>query len=84
MKLLSVLVELICWLQIFICPVAIFGIVAIAAYNKLPGNAGMALAAASGAAGLALGVYFAERVRRRIGCSRFMSSLISRDNSDKA
>jgi len=73
MKLLEALTEFFSWLQIFLCPTILLGIAGIILYHNIDGNAGVVCFTASLAAGIALGIYFAERIRRTIGCTTFMS-----------
>ncbi len=83
MKFINFITEAFYWLQIFLSPTLIGGLIAFIVYHKIPGTAGMVLTVAIGFCGAGLGVYFAERIRRKTGCAIFMSSLIATDNSDK-
>ena len=82
MKFISFFVELIYWIQIFLCPTLLIGAIGLACYGYLKGPTGSLLFFAFIALGIGTGIYFAERVRRRIGCSTFMSRVMGRSSSD--
>jgi hypothetical protein len=71
------IVELIFWVQIFLCPTAILGGAGFFIYIKYPNQGGIALFVLLSVLGAGLGIYFAERIRRNVGCSVFMSGMFS-------
>ena len=83
-KIFFALVEIVCWIQIFLCPVLIFGITGFIGYANLSG--GLAYASLIGGiiTGTILGIYFAERVRRTIGCSTFLFKVSSSADIDNS
>lgn len=71
--------KVIYWLQIFIAPVLIFGIISLFTYSN---NKILALALLF--VGIALGIFFAELVRRKYGLDKFFARLYNneQDNSN--
>lgn len=68
-------IEGIFWLQIFLCPMLVGGIIAFLIYNSNP--ALLVLSIFFLALGFILGIVIAERIRRKHGCSRYLSRIIS-------
>jgi len=73
MKFLETLVELFNWCLIFISPVLIFGFTGFVIYYNFNGNTGIISFIGLSAFGIVLGIYFAEKIRRSVGCSNFMT-----------
>jgi len=72
MRLIEVIVEVLFWLAIFISPTIIgliSGLIVFLATNNI------ALTAIPVLIGLLLGILLAERIRRKYGCSNFISRL---------
>ena len=65
-------IELICWIQIFLSPSVIIGFIGFACYKNVAGNSGVLLFVVLLAAGIGIGIYFAEKTRRTVGCSTLM------------
>jgi hypothetical protein len=65
------LVELIYWLQIFLSPFILLNFLGI--YIYLSNKKLLWLSILVGILGCVLGLYFAERIRKRIGTSSFMA-----------
>lgn len=74
-KILSFFIESISWLQLFISPVLIGGLIALFIYigNQHLGWLSVTILVIS----FIIGVVFAERVRRKHGSSRFASKILS-------
>lgn len=72
-KLIRVVVEIIFWIAIFLSPFLIFGIIAFILFL----NDYKILAIISTLSGLAVGIYFAESIRRKYGCSAYMGRLLA-------
>ncbi len=83
MKFISFFVEMIYWIQIFLCPTIFIGAIGLACYGSMKNPTGMFLFFVFIVLGIGTGIYFAERVRRRIGCSTFMSRVMGRSTSDE-
>ncbi len=83
MKFISFFVEMIYWIQIFLCPTILIGLVGLASYGYMKNTTGMLLFFVFIVLGIGTGIYFAERVRRRIGCSTFMSRVMGRSTADE-
>lgn len=66
------LIEAIFWLAIFLSPVIIIGSVAAIVFLNDFKIAGVAI----GFFAVALGIFFAERVRKKYGCSTFIGRLL--------
>jgi hypothetical protein len=73
-KILSAIIESLFWLQIFMSPVLIGGIIALFIYAN--NRQLLWLTITIGAVSVILGVLFAERVRRKHGSSRFASRIL--------
>jgi hypothetical protein len=74
-RLFDTLVELVFWLQIFIAPVGIGGIVSVVIYasNKNLLWLSMVIFLCS----IVIGVIYAERVRKKHGASRYASKILA-------
>ena len=73
MKFPEYLAELFFWLQIFICPVLILGFAGYLIYYNYKGAAGIGSFFSCTVLGVVLGVFFAEKIRRTVGCAKFMT-----------
>ena len=69
--------EAIYWLQIFLCPTAIMGGIGFLIHLSYNTDWSLILLIVLASVGALLGIFFAERVRRRIGCSAFMGRILS-------
>ena len=78
MKVFNFIVQGFRWLQIFIAPVIICGIIALLTYENNKTIAIMALVA-----GIIGGIVMAELVRRKYGISNFFSRLYSNEADKK-
>jgi len=78
MKVFNFFVQVFRWLQIFIAPVFIFGIIALFAYenNKI-------IAVILLVTGILGGIGMAEFIRRKYGLSNFFSRLYSNETHNK-
>ena len=74
-KILSFIVELVFWLQIFITPVAIGGVVALFIYVRNERLLWLSMIIA--AIAVVIGIVYAERVRRKHGTSRYVSKILA-------
>jgi ABC-type bacteriocin/lantibiotic exporter with double-glycine peptidase domain len=74
-KIFQVIIEAIFWLGIFLSPLLISLIFAAILYFSNASLLWLSIAIAT--LGLFAGVLFAERIRRKYGCTRFMSRIIS-------
>lgn len=72
-KLISILIEAVYWLMLFLCPVIVLGIAAFVVYLKYNNTA---VAIIIGTIGTILGIWFAERIRRKYGTSNFYGRLL--------
>ena len=75
MKLLAKLTSFFAWLQIAAAPVLLGGLLALGLLCGIPSPTGLLLAVLVGGAGLGLGIWWAERVRRQAGTVAFMARL---------
>ncbi len=80
MKVLAFLAELFYWFNIFLCPVLIMGTAAYIVYKNYPSNPGFILSVTIASLGVITGIYFAERIRRTIGCATFMTRITGGEN----
>lgn len=71
--LLSILIEVIFWILLFLCPFLIFGIISSIIYFKFDN---MILAVIIGNIGILSGIIFAEKIRRKYGTSNFFGRLL--------
>jgi uncharacterized membrane protein YfcA len=74
-RILAFFIESIFWLQIFLCPVIIsagIGFLIISNWQDL-----LPLAAFILLIGIVAGILIAERIRKKYGCSRYLSRIIS-------
>jgi len=84
MKFLENFVELIYWCMICISPTLLLGFAGLALYHHYEGNnTGMTLLVLLSLTGLGFGIYFAERVRRTVGCANFMTRTSWADQNKK-
>lgn len=74
-KLFSFIVETLNWLLIFLSPFLISGIIAVSIYIKDQKLLWLSISIVI--AGIVLGVIFAEKIRRKYGCTTFMARIIS-------
>jgi len=73
-KILSFFIESVFWIQIFIAPVGIGGLIALFIYI---GNQKLLwLSITIAVASIVIGVIYAERVRRKHGTSRYASKIL--------
>ena len=82
MKFLESLVEGFYWLLIFISPTVILGFAGFVAWYNFKGTIGIISFIALALAGIGLGIYFAERIRKTVGCSMFLSRNNWSDNKN--
>jgi hypothetical protein len=84
-RLFQFIVETLCWLNIFIVIPLILDLGTFVLYHNMPSRWTYVLFISSSVLGLVLGILWAEKVRKTIGCSVFMSSIFSSssDNSEK-
>ena len=73
MKFLETLVELVYWFLIFLSPTLILGFAGFVVYYNYKGDLGFIAFIGLSASGIILGVYFAERIRKTVGCAMFMT-----------
>lgn len=74
-RIIHFLVEAVFWFQLFFSHLILGGIIAFIVYNN---NAAHELPAIFILlSGFILGIVFAERIRRRWGCSRYLSRMLS-------
>ena len=81
MKFLECLVELLNWCIIFICPVIIFGVTGFVLYHNLQRGIGQLFFVPLSCIGIAIGIYFAERIRKTVGCTNFITKKTPWNNS---
>ena len=74
-KIFHGIIEIIFWVAIFSSPLLIGIAIAFVIYISSPKLEWLSIIIVS--LGFVLGIVFAERVRRKYGCTRFMSRLIS-------
>jgi uncharacterized membrane protein YfcA len=74
-KLFHGIIELIFWVAIFSSPLLIGSAIAFILYLNMPKLEWLSIVIAS--IGALIGILFAERVRRKYGCTRYMSRLIA-------
>lgn len=73
MKVLDSITEIIDWLKIFISPFLIFGFIGFVLYKNIDSGIGLGLFVLFVIIGLALGIYFAERIRKKVGTTTFIT-----------
>ena len=61
--------EVVAWFNIFLFPAALFALVGYVVYANNKTGLGISALIFLSLAGVCLGVYLAERVRKRVGCS---------------
>jgi hypothetical protein len=74
-RVLELAIEFIYWVAIFISPLLFFGFVSFIIYQYYPAMKLLSLIICI--LGILSGVFIAERIRRKYGCSKYMSRLIS-------
>jgi hypothetical protein len=74
-KIFRSVIEIIFWVAIFSSPLLIGIAIAFVIYLNVPKMEWLSIAIAS--LGTLIGILFAERVRRKYGCTRYMSRLIA-------
>ena len=79
MKVFNSIIQVFRWLQIFISPVIIFGIIALFTYENNKTIAIFLLVT-----GIIIGISMAELVRRKYGLSNFFSRLYSNEADKKS
>jgi len=75
MKAVEFIVEALSWLNIFIVPAAFLSGAGFLVYHHYATISGLVFFIMLAMAGIALGLFWAERVRKTIGCSTFMSRI---------
>jgi TctA family transporter len=80
MKIFMFFVNTMYWLQLFIVPVIVFSFVAFWIYGKDHSNKVYALLLVL--AGILLGIFIAEKVRRKYGLSNFFGRMASTSDAD--
>ena len=83
MKFLESLIELFYWILIFVSPTLIFGFIGFVVYYNYHGNLGFMLFIGLSILGVGLGIYFAEKIRKSVGCAIFMTRVSSWSDSNK-
>ena len=78
-RIFHIMVELVFWLAIFSSPLFIGFAVAFIIYLNNPKLEWLAIVFAC--FGLVIGILVAERIRRKYGCTRYMSRLLSTPDS---
>jgi len=75
-KLFHGIVEIIFWIAIFSSPLLIGVAISFIIYlNASPALEWLSIVVVS--LGILIGIFFAEKIRRKYGCTRFMSGLLS-------
>ena len=77
MKAVEFIVEALSWLNIFIVPAAFLSGAGFLVYHHYTTTLGLVLFIILAMTGITLGLFWAERVRKTIGCSTFMSRIFS-------
>ena len=83
MKFLENLIELFCWCWIFLCPTLISGFIGFVIYYNYKGNIGIISFIGLSVVGVALGIYFAEKIRKSVGCTMFLTRVPTWSDSKK-
>ncbi len=81
MKFVQFLIDLVYWLWLFLIPTGILGFYAYYRYYNNPKN--LALPIAILIAGIVLGIWLAERIRRKRGLAYFFSRITASPDFDK-
>lgn len=74
-RIFHIIIEVIFWLAIFLSPVIFFS--AIAAFTYFSDISNFEMAVSIFLVGIIGGIFWAERIRRKFGCSRYMSKILS-------
>ena len=80
-KLFHIFVESIFWLQLFLLPVLIGGVIAVVIFIRNENLVWLSIAIA--AISIILGVIYAERIRRKHGTSRYLARIMSTGDEEK-
>ena len=73
MRFIANLIEVFCWCWIFLCPTIILGFIGFVFCYNYSGNIGIISFIGLSVLGSVLGVYFAEKVRKSMGCTVFLT-----------
>jgi len=84
MRFLENMIEFFCWCWIFICPTLILGIAGFVIYCNYKTGIGVASFIGLSVLGVVLGIYFAERIRRSVGCTMFVTRISGYSDSQKS
>jgi len=74
-KFFHIIIEIIYWIAIFLSPVILFSAIAASIYISNENNFWLSVIVLS--LGVVFGVLWAERIRKKYGCSRYMSKILS-------
>ena len=74
-KIFEIFVEIISWIAIFTSPVLGFGVAAAIIYFTNTNNWILAIIIAL--VGIIIGAFWAENIRRKVGCSNFLGKILS-------
>ena len=83
MKTLDTITEIIDWGKIFMSPFLIFGFIGFVLYKNVEGGIGICLFVVFLIIGLALGIYIAEKIRKKVGTSTFVNRTTPWEDSEK-
>ncbi|MBS1690490.1 MAG: hypothetical protein JSS96_17290 [Bacteroidetes bacterium] len=84
MKVIRLFIESLYWLNIFIVPVIFIGGSSFLLYYNYPAIWSLIIFLFLGALSIILGIYWAEKIRKTIGCSVFVNRIFwSPDANDK-
>jgi hypothetical protein len=72
-KVFHAAIEIFYWIAIFISPLLVGGVIALIIYLRNENLLWLSIIIAS--IGMVTGILFAERVRKKYGCSRYMSKI---------
>jgi len=76
----NVIIEAIYWIGIFLSPTLLLGAVAIGIYFSNEDNLWISVILLF--TGIVIGIIFAERIRRKYGCSYYMAKILSTPDID--
>jgi len=77
MKIVQSLIESLYWMNIFIVPVVFIGGTGFLLYHQYPATWGFIIFLLLGISSIILGIYWAEKTRKTIGCSVFVNRIFS-------
>ena len=83
MKFLENLIEAICWFWIFLSPTLVLGFAGFEIYYNYKGDVGIISFIALSLLGVISGIYFAEKVRKSVGCMMFITRVNPWSGSNK-